>query len=145
MSALEARSAQPVKRSSMDTHYFHGGEPQNHHSRHSVGPEDLNAVLRTAEPREAADIAGLLSVSWLAFLSEDYCSNYEVMLCGLVAPQRPLSSWPLYETGVEALTRSIRAIDHRRGSNKRAIAVGDLLMLPIQRLTKYTLLFSDLH
>jgi hypothetical protein len=91
MSTSEVQSAQPVKRSSMDTHYFHDGEPQNRHSRHSAGPAGLNAVLRTTEPREAADIVRLSSVSWLALLSEDYCSNYEVMLRGLVASQRSLS------------------------------------------------------
>jgi hypothetical protein len=67
------------------------------------------------------------------------------MLRELVASQRLISSWPLYQTGIEALTRSIRAINHRGGSNKRAMTVGDLLMSPIQRLTKYPLLFADLH
>ena len=99
---------------------------------------DLNAMLRTAEPSKAADIAGAFR-RFLArfFVYKEYCSNYEVMLRGLVASQRSPPSWPLYETGVEALTRSIRAIDHRRGSNKRAMTVGGHLMSPIQRLTKY--------
>ena len=56
-----------------------------------------------------------------------------------------MSSWPWYETSIKALTRSIRAIDHRRGSNKKAMTVGDLLMSPIQPLAKYPLLFADLH
>jgi hypothetical protein len=100
-------------------------------------------------PRNQAKLLifpGLSSVSWPAFPSTRiYCSNHEVTLRELVASQRSLSSWPLYETGIEALARSIRAIDHRRGSNKRAMTVGDLLMSPIQRLTKYPLLFADLH
>lgn len=134
-----------VKRGSLDTHYFQDREPQICHSRHSVDSADSNAVLRTAQPSEAADVAGAFE-GFLArfFVYEDYCSNHEVMLRELVASQRSLSSWPLYETGIEALTRSIRAIDHRRGSNKRAMTVGDLLMSPIQRLTKYPLLFADL-
>jgi hypothetical protein len=134
-----------VKRGSLDTHYFQDGEPQIRYSRHSVDSVDSNAVLRTAEPSEAADAAGAFE-GFLTrfFIYEDYCSNYEVMLRELVAFRRSLSSWTLYETGIEELTRSIRAIHHGRGSNKRAMTVGDL-MSPIQRLTKYPLLFVDLH
>jgi hypothetical protein len=111
-----------------------------------VDSADSNAVLRTAEPSKAADVAGAFE-GFLArfFIYEDYRSNYEVMLRELIASQRSLSSWPLYETGIEALTRSIRAIHHGRGSNKRAMTVGDLLMSPIQRLTEYPLIFADLH
>ena len=128
-----------IKRGSLDMHYFQDGEPQ-----HSVDSADSNAVLRTAEPSEAIDVAGAFE-GFLArfFIYEDNCSNHEVMLRELVASQRSLSSWPLYETSIEALTRSIRAIDHRRGSNKRAMMVSDV-MSPIQQLTKYPLLFADL-
>ena len=135
-----------IKRGSLDTHYFQDGEPQIRHSRHSVDSTDSNAVLHTAEPSEAADVVRAFE-GFLArlFIYEDYCSNYEATLRELAASYRSLSPWPLYEAGIEALTRSIRAIHHGRGSNKRAMTVGDLLMSPIQRLTKYPLLFADLH
>ena len=63
------RTLHHVKRGSMDTHYFHDGEPQNRHSRHSVDSTDLNAVLCTAEPSEAADIAGAFRRFVARFLS----------------------------------------------------------------------------
>jgi hypothetical protein len=141
---LGARSH--AKRSSLESHPVQERDVQNCHSRRSIDSVDSNALLRIAEPSEAADIArAFRHFTARFFVYEDYCSNHEVMLRELVASQRSISSWPLYETGIEALTRSIRAIDHRRGSNKRAMTVADLLMSPIQRLTKYPLLFADLH
>jgi hypothetical protein len=142
----KSRARGHVKRNSLESHRNHERDPENRHSRHSIDSVDSNALLRTAEPSEAADIARAFEQFMPRFyIYEDYCSNHEVMLRELVASQRSISSWPLYETGIEALTRSIRAINHRRGSNKRAMTVGDLLMSPIQRLTKYPLLFADLH
>jgi hypothetical protein len=135
-----------INGSSLESHLIHERDPQNRHSRYSIDSLDSNALLRTAEPSEAADLARAFRHFMPRFLVyEEYCSNHEIMLRELVASQRLISSWPLYETGIEALTRSIRAINHRRGSNKRAMTVGDLLMSPIQRLTKYPLLFVDLH
>ena len=128
------------------TTVVHERELRFRHSRQSIDSAESNAVLRTAEPSEAAAVARAFK-RFVArfFIYEDYCSNHEVMLREVAASQRSISSWPLYETGIEALTRSIRAINHQRGGQKRAMTVGDLLMSPIQRLTKYPLLFADLH
>ena len=81
----------------------------------------------------------------LFFVYEDFCSNHEVILRDIASSQKLISSWPLYESGIEALTRSVRSVNDRNASNKRAMKVSDLLMSPIQRLTKYPLLFADLH
>ena len=135
-----------VKRNSSETYYIHNTEGQSHRARRSIDSVDSNAVLRAAEPSEAADVARAFK-SFMArfFIYEDYCSNHEIMVRVIIASQRSISSWSSYETGIEALTRSICAINHRKGSNKRAMTVGDLLMSPIQRLTKYPLLFAELH
>ena len=135
-----------AKRNSFETYDSHGIERQSRRARRSIDSVDSNAVLRTAEPSEAAEIARAFK-SFMArfFIYEDYCSNHEVMVRAVITSQRSISSWSSYETGIEALTRSICAINHRKGSNKRAMTVGDLLMSPIQRLTKYPLLFADLN
>jgi hypothetical protein len=78
-------------------------------------------MLRTAEPGGAVDIAG----AFQAFRGQ--LLHLRGLLPDPAIPQRPLCSWPLYEPRIEALIQSIRAIDHRRGSNKRAGTVGDLL------------------
>lgn len=142
----ESRACAYGKRSSVDSHRNPQRERGDRHPRHSIDSLDSNALLRTAEPGEAADIArAFRHLMPRFFIYEDYCSNHDVMLREIIASQRSLSSWSLYETGIEALTRSIRAINHRSGSSRRAMTVGDLLMSPIQRLTKYPLLLADLH
>ena len=135
-----------VKRNSLEAHSFRSTVEQSRQARRSIDSVDSNAVLRTADPSEAAEIARAFK-RFMArfFIYEDFCSNHEVMVRALIASQRSVSSWSSYETGIEALTRSLCAINHRRGGNKRAMTVGDLLMSPIQRLTKYPLLFADLH
>lgn len=136
----------PVKRSSLESYRSSERDRHDRHSRHSIDSVDSNSRLCIAEPSEAADFAkAFRHFMPLFFVYEDFCSNHEVMLREIAASQRSISSWPLYETGIEALTRSIRPVNHRKGSNKRAMTVSDLLMSPIQRLTRYPLLFADLH
>lgn len=135
-----------VKRHSLQIASPLGMKRHTRHSRSSsdsVGPYHL---LCTIEPRQAAEFAQTFK-HFMArfFIYEEYCSNHEIMLQELAISQRALPCWPLYETGIEALTRSIRSINHQDGGNRKALTVGDLLMSPIQRLTKYPLLFADLH
>jgi hypothetical protein len=135
-----------VKRSSLESYRNNERDPQGRYSRHSIDSADSNSRLCMAEPSEAADFAkAFRQFMPLFFVYEDFCSNHEVILRDIASSQKSISSWPLYETGIEALTRSVRAVNDRNASNKRAMKVSDLLMSPIQRLTKYPLLFADLH
>lgn len=135
-----------IKRSSLESCRSIERDPKDRHSRHSIDSVDSNSRLCMAEPSEAADFAkAFRQFMPLFFVYEEFCSNHEVILHEIAAFQRSTSSWPLYETGIEALTRSIRAVNLRKGSDKRALTISDLLMSPIQRLTKYPLLFADLR
>lgn len=52
--------------------------------------------------------------------------------------------WSTYESGMESLARVIMTIDQRNASLHRGITVSDLLIKPIQRLTRYPLLLEQL-
>lgn len=135
-----------ARRQSLQTHSPQQSMQMNRRQGSSVDSANSYCLLRTIEPSESAEFARIFK-HFMArfFVYEEYSSNNEIMLRELVAFQRSIPSWPLYETGIEALSRSIRAIDQKVNGNRRALTVSDLLVAPIQRLTKYPLLFADLY
>lgn len=97
----------------------------------------------SAEPIDVFEIISILKLASKDFHAyEEYCANFE-----LVGPELRKHSphiWPTYESGIESLARVIMTIDQRHVNDHRGLTVSDLLIKPIQRLTKYPLLLEQL-
>ncbi|KAK4937598.1 hypothetical protein LTR10_021816 [Elasticomyces elasticus] len=101
------------------------------------------SYMGCAEPRDVSDVAALFkdfSNDFLAY--EEYCANHSLIAHELQRHAPTL--WTTYESGIESLSRCLIALDQKRHYNKKGLTVADLLIKPIQRVTKYPLLFDDL-
>lgn len=99
--------------------------------------------LGCSEPKDVSDVAAIFKGSMNDFLAyEEYCANHSLVAHDLQRHAPTL--WSTYESGMESLARSIVALDHKRQNERKGLTVGDLLIKPIQRMTKYPLLFEDL-
>ncbi|KAI1620539.1 hypothetical protein EDD37DRAFT_158675 [Exophiala viscosa] len=99
--------------------------------------------LGCAEPRDVSDIASIFKdFSKDFFAYEEYCANHSLIAHELQRHAPTL--WTTYESGIESLSRSLITLDQKREHNKKGLTVADLLIKPIQRVTKYPLLFNDL-
>jgi hypothetical protein len=102
-----------------------------------------HTYLGGAEPRDVADVAAIFRELLNEFLLyEEYCANH-----GLISQElqrRAPAHWSTYESGMESLARSLVALDQKTQNARKGLTVGDLLIKPIQRMTKYPLLFDDI-
>jgi len=97
----------------------------------------------SAEPIDVYEITAVFKDAVKEFYAyEEYCANYEVIRHELQKHMPQL--WSSYESGMESLARIIMAVDRRQANDRRGLTVGDLLIKPIQRLTKYPLLLGQL-
>ncbi|KAK5047825.1 hypothetical protein LTR84_006490 [Exophiala bonariae] len=116
------------------------------HRQNSVDSGEMihgRAELGCSEPRDVSDIAILFKEFLNDFSAyEEYCANHSIVAHEL--QKQVTTLWSTYESGMESLAKSLVAIDHRKRDERRGGTVGDLLIKPIQRLTKYPLLFEDL-
>ena len=102
----------------------------------------LRARLRNAEPADVTDIARVFRKFVPLFVAyEEYCSKYGIIVQEL---HRNTPRWAAFETGIEALAKSVVALNAKEEDQRKAMTVQDLLMKPIQRMCKYPLLFSEL-
>lgn len=76
------------------------------------------------------------------YIYEEYCANYEIIKHELQRQMPQL--WSQYESGMESLACAIIPIVGRPAADRRGMTVADLLIKPIQRITKYPLLLGDL-
>lgn len=96
-----------------------------------------------AEPIDVYEITAIFKDAMKSFYAyEEYCANYEII--GHELQKHMPGIWPTYESGMESLARAIVAIDQRSINDKKGLTVGDLLIKPIQRITKYPLLLEQL-
>ncbi|KIX94858.1 uncharacterized protein Z520_09548 [Fonsecaea multimorphosa CBS 102226] len=118
----------------------------NRRARSSIESTEVprgRTYLGGAEPRDVADVAGIFRHFLSDFLVyEEYCANHSLISRELQRHSPAL--WSTYESGIESLARSLAALDRKRQSERKGLTVGDLLIKPIQRMTKYPLLFDDL-
>ncbi|KAJ9616288.1 hypothetical protein H2200_000006 [Cladophialophora chaetospira] len=99
--------------------------------------------LGGAEPQDVADVAAIFTHFLNDFLVyEEYCANHSLISHEL--QRHAPMYWSTYESGIESLARSLIALDQKAQNERKGLTVGDLLIKPIQRMTKYPLLFNDL-
>ena len=135
-----------IKWLSLDSQLLQQSDGRHHPPGTSADDAAQQTAPSTADPLEALEVAQIIKHLMVRFFAyEEYCANYKLMVHELAIFQKSVLLWPLYETGIEALARSIRAIDQLDDGNNKGMTVGDLLISPIQRLTKYPLLLADLH
>lgn len=116
------------------------------HTRSSLDSSELSrgrTYLGCADPRDVSDVAAIFR-DFLNdfFVYEEYCANHSLIAHELQRHAPTL--WSTYESGIESLSRSLVALEYRHRHDKKGLTVGDLLIKPIQRVTKYPLLFDDL-
>lgn len=110
-------------------------------STEAFGPHPRHSG--SAEPIDVFEITSILKAAMKSFHAyEEYCANFEII--GHELQKHNPQLWPTYESGIESLARVIMAIDQRQMNNRRGLTVSDLLIKPIQRLTKYPLLLEQL-
>lgn len=108
-----------------------------------VDPSTQQQSLGSAEPVDVYEITKIVKEVVREFsIYEDYCANFE-SIGGELQKHSP-QLWPTFESGMESLARAVMAIDQRQTNDKRGLTVADLLIKPIQRLTKYPLLLEQL-
>ncbi|CAZ80044.1 unnamed protein product [Tuber melanosporum] len=96
-----------------------------------------------ANPMAAAKVAMVFDRMIRGFfVYEEYCAKYE-LVCEKFKEFRG-SSWSLRERGCETLAGAISSQDNREEYGKRALALADMLVKPIQRICKYPLLFAEI-
>ncbi|EXJ91089.1 hypothetical protein A1O1_04196 [Capronia coronata CBS 617.96] len=101
------------------------------------------AYLGCADPKDVADVAAIFKDFLNDFLVyEEYCANHSIIAHEL--QRHAPNLWSAYEAGIESLARSLIALDLKHQNERKGLTVGDLLIKPIQRVTKYPLLFDDL-
>ncbi|RDL36778.1 Uncharacterized protein BP5553_06130 [Venustampulla echinocandica] len=99
----------------------------------------------TAEPKVAADVANVFCRKLSRFfIYEEYGAKYELMIKDVASTYRTIPQWESYQKGLEALASSLASISSQQNSSKKALAIGDLLVKPIQRVCKYPLLIAEL-
>ncbi|KAI4803463.1 hypothetical protein E4T45_11094, partial [Aureobasidium sp. EXF-8846] len=91
----------------------------------------------TCTPITAADIKRFA-------LYEEYSARCESMHDDIDFTQRSsLSVWD-YDRAIETLSAAVNPVKSREANRRKALSIKDLLIKPIQRITRYELLFKDL-
>jgi hypothetical protein len=97
-----------------------------------------------ADPEEAAQVA--LTFNDLIgqfFVYEEYGSRYAALMNQMAMAEK-FHDMESFERGYEALANTIAPSSMREDNRRRGLTYRDLLMKPVQRVTRYPLLFSDL-
>lgn len=106
-------------------------------------PNQLPQRSGSAEPIDVHEITAVFKGAIKDFSAyEEYCANFESI--GHELQKHLPQLWPTFESGMESLARAVVAIDQRQENDRRGLTVGDLLIKPIQRLTKYPLMLEQL-
>ncbi|KAL9620869.1 MAG: hypothetical protein Q9160_004650 [Pyrenula sp. 1 TL-2023] len=124
---------------SLDHHAARATELHTETTRNSFDvPQQSPAVLHQptrapiAQGSEVAEVARMVKhlVSHF-FAYEEYCSKYDTMVHEIGNSHKVFPSWTAYALGVEALARSMSALDARIEDQRKGLTVGDLLIKPL--------------
>ncbi|KAI4794339.1 hypothetical protein E4T45_12400, partial [Aureobasidium sp. EXF-8846] len=77
-------------------------------------------------------------------LYEEYSARCESMHDDIDFTQRSSFSVWDYDRAIETLSASVNPVKSREANRRKALSIRDLLIKPIQRITRYELLFKDL-
>ncbi|KAK2757606.1 hypothetical protein FQN54_004575 [Arachnomyces sp. PD_36] len=139
---------QYARRGGLDLARLRKSDNRHSSSRNLLGTVDSrirHSRSLAAEPSEAADVARIMNNLLPEFVAyEEYCEKYELMTEDVSLLCKSISTWPVFDMGIEALSKSVASINNRREEGNTCFTLKDLLMKPIQRICKYPLLLADL-
>ncbi|KAL0264339.1 hypothetical protein SLS55_000287 [Diplodia seriata] len=118
---------------------------QQRHSLDLGKSEDTAPVALTTDTKTVADIARLFERYMKGFFAyEEYSAQFESVNGELESSHRAISAWGDYERGIEALSTTLVSDNKKDSTGRKGLTLADLLIKPIQRPSKYPLLFADL-
>lgn len=59
---------------------------------------------------------------------QDYCHNYQLLAEDVDLLRRSVPNWPVFNQGIEALSKSIVSLDGRSWKENKALSLNDLLI-----------------
>lgn len=99
----------------------------------------------SCSPQIAAEIAKIfLRVMQRFNIYEEYAARCEAMQLEMDELQERMTAWQDYDRAMETLSASLNPVNARSRNLKKASTIKDLLIKPIQRITRYELLLKDL-
>lgn len=134
---------------SLDARSFQPSAPIS--SRIEMSRDNMNVRSRgsstlRADPIAAADFARVYRHHMARFfIYEEYCAKYDIMVQELAHSHKTIPQWSSYDVGMEALANSVASLDQRGKHSRKGLTAADLLIKPIQRVSKYPLMFEDLY
>ncbi|THZ16224.1 hypothetical protein D6C91_06450 [Aureobasidium pullulans] len=142
----------PVRRPPLGT--SHTGW-SNRYSLDSHRAPSQEPLPLTCTPATAADIGRIFAKNVSVYnhlqgtikrfaLYEEYSARCESMHDDIDFTQRTSFSVWDYDKAIETLSASVNPIKSREANRRKALSIKDLLIKPIQRITRYELLFKDL-
>ncbi|OJD35469.1 rho guanyl nucleotide exchange factor [Diplodia corticola] len=118
---------------------------QQRHSLDLEHQEDATPIALTTDTKTVADIARLFEKFLKRFFAyEEYSAQFESVNGELESSHRAIAAWHDYERGIEALSTTLVSDNKKESNGKKGLTLADLLIKPIQRPSKYPLLFADL-
>ncbi|KAI4722642.1 hypothetical protein E4T48_01118 [Aureobasidium sp. EXF-10727] len=117
----------------------------NRYSLDSHRSPSQEPLSLTCTPTTAADVGRIFAKNIKRFaLYEEYSARCESMHDDIDFTQRSSFSVWDYDKAIETLSASVNPVKSREANRRKALSIKDLLIKPIQRITRYELLFKDL-
>ncbi|KAG9863830.1 hypothetical protein KCU63_g5182, partial [Aureobasidium melanogenum] len=117
----------------------------NRYSLDSHKSPSQEPLSLTCTPTTAADVGRIFLKNIKRFaLYEEYSARCESMHDDVDFTQRSSFSVWDYDKAIETLSASVNPVKSREANRRKALSIKDLLIKPIQRITRYELLFKDL-
>ncbi|KAK4964134.1 hypothetical protein LTR66_012460 [Elasticomyces elasticus] len=118
---------------------------ENRRSLNISRSSEQEPLVLHCTPEVAADVAKVFDKQMKRFVAyEEYGAKYDLMQQDIEFAQRAIPAWHDYDKGIETLAASINPTSSREANCRKALTIKDLLIKPIQRVTRYELLFKDL-
>ncbi|CEJ81667.1 hypothetical protein VHEMI01785 [[Torrubiella] hemipterigena] len=110
-----------------------------------IDRSDQNHQGMAVEPQVVGEVARIFGRKIKRFfVYTEYSARYEAIIQDLLTRHADLTTWSVYQRGLENLAAILDSCKNSDEASRRAMTVRDLLIKPIQRVCRYPLLFSEL-
>ncbi|KAI5254041.1 hypothetical protein E4T42_02522 [Aureobasidium subglaciale] len=132
----------PVRRPPLGTSHTGWSNRYSLDSHRAPSQEPLSLACT---PATAADVGRVFAKNIKRFaLYEEYSARCEFMHDDIDLTQKSSFSVWDYDKAIETLSASVNPVKSREANCRKALSIKDLLIKPIQRITRYELLFKEL-